>query len=525
MTSPFRSAGFRWFVVAPLMFVVFVVSGLFVSFHLVRAAATPKRDKIVAELDAKDPLWRTTALTEARNAKLPPPEQNAAELAHKAYLKLPKSYRDWDSRSHAANWRGDVTNPHLPPRADIAETRDQLRKVREAVEMARRLKDVPGGGFRFEFKEPTLLATNLDRQQYLRTVMSVLSFDAAVRAYDRDYDTSLDSCLAILSVARSLGDEPMFISQLIRMAGVAICVGAMERTLCWGDGFDDARLAEIDRAFAKESNEPRMLQALRGERAVFFRFCENIDSGAFDIVGDYSMIGLQVSTPTAWYVKSRIPEEQTVGLEMFNKFIEAAAKPAGQERTAALQAAEYEFDKRVYRRRIGPVPLHPLLNLLMPAISKMQEADTRTVASLHAARVAIACERHRARTGSFPERLEEIPNDLLSEVPTDPFSGKPILYKKLDDGAVAYSVGGDGVDNGAKKLNPRTEKGNDLGFRLWTPEHRRKPAVPREPSVSIDAGAGPGSPSPYGFSFDEKPKPGTPTAPDPLSPWVRPERE
>lgn len=518
MTSPFRSAGFRWFVVAPLMFVVFVVSGLFVSFHLVRAAATPKRDKIVAELDAKDPLWRTTALTEARNAKLPPPDQNAAELAHKAYQKLPKSYHDWESKSPATNWRGYVTNPHLPPRADIAETRDQLRKVREAVDMARRLKDIPSGGFRFEFKEPTLLATNLDRQQYLRTVMSVLSFDAAVRAYDRDYDTSLDSCLAILSVARSLGDEPMFISQLIRMAGVAICVGAMERTLCWGDGFDDARLAEIDRAFAKESNEPRMLQALRGERAMFFRICENIDSGAFDI--NAAMDSPRVPSPVAWYVRSLIPEEQTVGLEMFNKFIEAAAKPAGQERTAALQAAEYEFDKRVYRRRIGPVPLHPLLNLLMPAISKMQESDTRTVASLHAARVAIACERHRARTGAYPETLNELPKDLLSEVPTDPFSGKPILYKKLDDGAVAYSVGGDGVDNGAKKLNPRTEKGNDLGFRLWTPEHRRKPP---EPPKEITPGT---NFAPFVYLPDsETPKPGTPTAPDPLSPWVRPERE
>lgn len=523
MTSPIRSAGFRWFVLAPLMFVVFVVSSLFVSFHLVRAAATPKRDKIVAELDATDPTWRTTALTDARNAKLPPPEQNAAELAHKAYLKLPKSYRDWESKSPAATGWGDVPKPHLPPRTDIAETREQLRKVREAVDMARRLKDVPTGGFHFEFKEPTLLATNLDRQQYLRTVMSVLRYDAAVRAYDRDYDTSLDSCLAILSVARSLGDEPTLISQLIRMAGVAICVGALERTLCWGDGFDDARLAEIDRAFDKESNEPRILQALRGERASYFRMCENIDSGAFDIVGDYSMIGFQVSTPAAWYVKSRIPEEQTVGLEMFNKLIDAAGKPTGQERTASLQAVEYEFDKRVYRRRIGPVPLHPLLNLLMPAISKMQEADTRTVAGLYAARVAIACERHRARTGAYPEKLNELPKDLLSEVPTDPFSGKPILYKKLDDGAVAYSVGGDGVDNVAVKLNPRTEKGNDQGFRLWTPEHRRKPAVPVEQPISNLAG--PGAPSPFGYSFDEKPKPGRPTAPEPLSPWVRPERE
>lgn len=75
MPSPFRSAGFRWVVFAPFTLAVFVVSFLFVTFHLMRAAATPKRDKVVAELDAADPTWRTTALTAERNAKLPRPNK------------------------------------------------------------------------------------------------------------------------------------------------------------------------------------------------------------------------------------------------------------------------------------------------------------------------------------------------------------------------------------------------------------------------------------------------------------------
>lgn len=516
MRSAFHSPGFRWFVVAPSMLAAFVASFLFVTFHLMRAAAIPKREKVVAELDATDPNWRTTALTDARNAKLPPPEQNAAELAHQARQKVSKAFRDWEGKSPSANWRGDVTNPHLPHKADIADTSKQLHKVREAVEAARNVRHVPGGGFHFEYKEPTLLATSLDRQQHLRQVMSLLSYDAAVRAYDRDGNGSLESCLAILAVARGLGDEPTLISQLIRIAGDAICVGATERTLCWTDGCGDAKLAEIDAAFAKEAAEPRLLYGLRGERAVFFRICENIDSGSFDMNAAVNLMGPQVPSPIGLYVRAQLPEEQAVGLEMFNRLIAAAGKPAGKERSAALAEIEDEFTRRIVRRRIGPVPVHLLLGLLMPAIYKIQESDTRIVAQLNAARVAIACERHRLKTGAYPATLDELPKELLAEVPADPFSGKPILYKKLDDGAVAYSTSYDGLDDGAKKLDPKNEKGNDIGFRLWTPEHRRKPPLPKAP----DPFAGIGLP---GFGIDPEPTPRKSTAPPPISPRVRDE--
>jgi hypothetical protein len=513
MPSPLRHFGFRWFVVAPLMFVVFVASFLFVTFHLVRASATPKRDQVVAELDAAEPGWRVHDLTAARNAKLPPPEQNAAELAYQAEQKLPKAYREWNKQLIAGPWHGDLTNPHLPEKAHVADVRTHLAKARESVELARSVRHVTDGGFPLVFKEPLLITTLLEKQQNLRQVMGLLSYDAAVRAYDRDDTGALESCLAILAVARGIGDEPTLISQLIRMAGVAICVSSTERALCWGADFNDATLAELDKAFEKESNESRLLYGLRGERAVFFRISENIDSGAFN-ADELNSVGLTVPTPLGLYVQSQIPEEQAVALELFSKMIAAAGKPPGKERSVALKAAGGECEDTIKRGWVGPMRRHILLGLLMPAIFKISEADTRTVASLNAARVAIACERHRQKTGAYPTTLDELPKELLPEVPNDPFTGKPILYKKLDDGAVAYSAGFDGVDDGAKKLHPMNEKGNDIGFRLWTLEHRRKPPQAKTQDDSAPA---------FRFDLDDKPKPGVPTAPPPLSPWVKKE--
>lgn len=517
MPSPFRSAGFRWLVVAPAMFVAFVVSFGFVTFHLMRAAAIPKRDKVVAELDATDPNWRTTALTAERNAKLPPPEQNAAELAHQVYLKVPKAHHDWEMKATSARWREDVKNPHLPHKEDIAETRLQLRKVREAVLLAREIRHTSGGGFAWEYREPDIIGTSLEKHQNLRPVMSLLSFDAAVRAYDRDDNGAIDSCLAILAVARGIGDDPWLISQLIRIAGVAITVGATQRTLAWGGGFDDAKLAELDKAFEKEAAEPRLLYGLRGERAMFYRICENIDSGTMDAWSLTDTPRPTVSRLMSAPMRARIPENQAVGLELYNRLMAAAKLPPGRDRLIALGEIEDEFF-RLFRvgRVFGPLQPLALVSLLLPAAQKINEADNRTVATLNAARVAIACERHRQKTGAYPEKLDELPKELLAEVLNDPFSGKPILYKKLPDGAVAYSVGGDGVDDGAVNLNPKNEKGNDIGFRLWTLDHRRKP-----PELKTK------TPDPYpglsfpGLGIEPDPKPGTPTTPPPLSPRVR----
>jgi hypothetical protein len=68
---------------------------------------------------------------------------------------------------------------------------------------------------------------------------------------------------------------------------------------------------------------------------------------------------------------------------------------------------------------------------------------------------------------------------LLKEVPVDPYNGEALRYKLRPNGAVVYSVGTDGVDNGgainrAQYLNP----GVDQGFELWDVDARRQAPLP-----------------------------------------------
>ena len=49
---------------------------------------------------------------------------------------------------------------------------------------------------------------------------------------------------------------------------------------------------------------------------------------------------------------------------------------------------------------------------------------------------------------SYPEDLRQLVPDLLDRMPTDPCSGRPLVYRRLPDSYLLYGVGLDGRDNG-----------------------------------------------------------------------------
>jgi hypothetical protein len=113
--------------------------------------------------------------------------------------------------------------------------------------------------------------------------------------------------------------------------------------------------------------------------------------------------------------------------------------------------------------------------LVMPAVLKVGEAYRRQQASLRCAVAAVAAERYRRDHGAWPATLDALTPDYLKPVPTDPYDGQPLRYKRLPDGAVVYSVGPDKKDDGGarNRTNARAE-GTDYPFRLWDVDKRRQ---------------------------------------------------
>jgi hypothetical protein len=67
---------------------------------------------------------------------------------------------------------------------------------------------------------------------------------------------------------------------------------------------------------------------------------------------------------------------------------------------------------------------------------------------LRGLQVLYAVRLFRHEHGPLPAELDELTPRYLPSVPLDPYSGRPLIYRRLENGYSLYSVGRDGLDDG-----------------------------------------------------------------------------
>lgn len=82
-----------------------------------------------------------------------------------------------------------------------------------------------------------------------------------------------------------------------------------------------------------------------------------------------------------------------------------------------------------------------LTYLIMPSERAGLLRAFRYTASLDVARTALALVLYKKTHGSYPDRLDNTVPHFINEIPADTFSGKPLVYKKSDNGFILYSLG------------------------------------------------------------------------------------
>uniref|UniRef100_A0A7C4YHR6 Uncharacterized protein n=1 Tax=candidate division WOR-3 bacterium TaxID=2052148 RepID=A0A7C4YHR6_UNCW3 len=89
-----------------------------------------------------------------------------------------------------------------------------------------------------------------------------------------------------------------------------------------------------------------------------------------------------------------------------------------------------------------------LLNLAFITFDKIIMKEISNITFYRLINVAYEVEKNRLKDKKYPEKLE------VSQV--DPFSGNPLIYKKMDKGYIIYSIGENKIDENGK--------GDDIAF-------------------------------------------------------------
>ena len=336
---------------------------------------------------------------------------------------------------------------------------------KEAVEEARKLKDMPEGLFALKVEENPF-AMQLHHVQETRQVVYLLQLDALLRENDEgDREGAAESCQAILNTARSLKAEPFLIGLLVRIAEQAIAIASIERLLGQGQ-VSERNLPKLQELLQAEADDDGLHKAMRGERASGQQTYVRLRQGKTSFTELFGMTNLNVGVSERLLdafpgiILNGYPEY----LQLMNEQVRAC-KLKDVERAEALG----KLEKKVRETR-GSV----LIQLIMPAPAKVAQASQRSQAWLRCAFVAVAAERFRLNHDAWPRGIDDLVRDgLLKGIPKDPYDGKPLRWKRTPTGVLVYSVGPDKIDDGGKlNRNNPLAAGTDLGVELWNPQLR-----------------------------------------------------
>jgi len=271
---------------------------------------------------------------------------------------------------------------------------------------------------------------------------------AALLSLDRQRTTDVATRITtMLTVARSLEDEPSLLAQLVRISVLAQAANTIGRALAV-PGFSDSELAEIAAGLAAADRKGLLARGFIGERAIgillfrtswaeFNRLTDQAEGGDAEAPGGPPAPG---SRP----VFLRLTGVFERDLRFYLRTMQALIDLTSQSPPRSL-AGEHMADRAAEEAKHN----HYILSgMLLTALGKATVKEGDGLASLRVAQTAVALERFRLASRRLPATLPELCPRFLPTVPEDPFDGAPLRYRLLPKGYVVYSVGPDRTDDG-----------------------------------------------------------------------------
>jgi hypothetical protein len=106
---------------------------------------------------------------------------------------------------------------------------------------------------------------------------------------------------------------------------------------------------------------------------------------------------------------------------------------------------------------------------MLPALDAVIRVETRGIATQRVILTGIAITRYKLHHNRYPDKLSAIKGIYLDELPTDPFTGRPLKYQRLPQGFAVYSFGGNMTDDqGLSRADAKNtnSEADDIIFRV-----------------------------------------------------------
>jgi hypothetical protein len=294
-------------------------------------------------------------------------------------------------------------------------------------------------------------------------------------------DTALNNCLAIARNAEHLQRLSTTVEQLVGLALSNLADEEIPRILESTD-LTAEQLKDVQGQLAQVYAGGYPVMNLEYEKMVFHDLVQHlftdgglggghlIPAGLAEISDDREvepmfLVPLLVATSM---VHARRDETLEVGDRIYDEQIKLARMtPYQQKHREDVPSANDILTSSSSRKKFF------LLHFVMLTFDGASERAFRGKASHQATLTILALARWRAEKGEYPASLDQLTAaGLLTDLPMDPFSDKPLIYRRTGDNFILYSLGPNFQDDGGepgKGHKGRLEKWQDNDDTVFWP--------------------------------------------------------
>jgi hypothetical protein len=307
-----------------------------------------------------------------------------------------------------------------------------------------------------ENKSNEMLAILLPDLASYRKLSRLLCWQAMLAAEQGNMQKAFNHALEIYSLGQHLrGQNTTLIEQLVAIAIEAMSTNTMRTLLDENiQNIEVSLLASFQKRFEAMIASENFTVSFEAEKLMFYdeiqrSFTQTRIGKSHLYVQRVSQLGdgfgsndlaFLVLRPDILFTHpDREQTRQTV-----NRFYAEMSRLAAIT-PASLRKQGVDINKRVEELTRNNL----LLKILAPALGRINLLSWRNKADTAATLTIFAILQYHKTHNVYPDSLETlVQSGQLQELPMDPFSDKPLMYRKTDDGFTLYSVSYNFTDDG-----------------------------------------------------------------------------
>jgi len=294
-----------------------------------------------------------------------------------------------------------------------------------------------------------LVADVVEITPKIRHLAFAMVWQIQYEAHSGDVSAALNDSVALVKYGSHLHGHGLLIEQLVGIAIEALGHKSIFMLLVQGDVPADvfkSAQEELDNHFG--SQEP--IISLEAEKVFWYdaiqrAFTDDGQGGGRMLARGLPYVATEDWIENLWRLISfSYPDRQEMTSRIdgyFGRFAEILAETPYDLRNVAL-------DERVW----NDVNIEPLmLKINTPAYGRVNQLAWRMKTGRRALLTVLAVMRYEKEKDQYPASLEELVEaGYLKELPMDPYSDGPLIYRRTDEGFLLYSFGTDLTDDGGK---------------------------------------------------------------------------